>query len=137
MTGLLAAFLTAVAVGLGGPFVAGGVYPLWWWALVPTVGLTVGGARWLGLTHARRGYATLVEELRYGSGLEVETVDRTDGRVRIDVVVHTGTGSVSTTAVALPRGQLTARNPADTEDTVSTRLPDSGPVADRIGDWLR
>jgi hypothetical protein len=136
-TGGLAAFLTAVAVGLGGPLVAGGVYPLWWWALVPVVGLTVGGARWLGLVHARRACATLVEELRYGSGLEVETVDRTDGWVRIDVVVHTGSGSVSTTAVAVPWGRLTARNPADTEDTVSARLPDSGPVADRIGAWLQ
>ena len=65
------------------------------------------------------------------------TVDRTDGRVRIDVVVHTGSGSVSTTAVAVPWGRLTARNPADTEDAVSARLPDSGPVADRIGAWLR
>ena len=136
-TGGLAAFLTAVAVWLGRPLVAGGVYPLWWWALVPVVGLTVWGARWLGLVHALRGYATLVEELRYGSGLEVETVDRTDGWVRIDIVVHTGSGSVSTTAVAVPWGRLTARNPADTEDTVSTRLPDSGPVADRIGAWLQ
>ena len=136
-TGLLAAFLTAVAVGVGGPLVAGGAYPLWWWAPVPVVGLTVGGARWLGLVHAGRACATLVEELRYGSGLEVETIDRTDGRVGIDVVVHTGTGSVSTTAVAVPWGRLTARNPADTEDTVSARLPDSGPVADRIGVWLQ
>ena len=136
-TGGLAAFLTAVAVGVGEPLVAGGVYPLWWWAPVPIVGLAFGLARWLGLTHARRGYATLVEELRYGSGLEVETVDRTDGRVRIDVVVHTGSGSVSTTAVAVPWGRLTARNPADTEDTISARLPDAGPIDDQIGAWLR
>ena len=136
-TGLLAAFLTAVAVGLGAPLVAGGVYPLWWWALVPVVGLTVGGARWLGLVHAGRACATLVEELRYGSGLEVETVDRTDGWVRIDVVVHTGSGSVSTTCLAVPWGRLTARSPTDPRDTVSARLPDAGSIAGRIGEWLR
>jgi hypothetical protein len=136
-TGLLAAFLAAISVGLGSPLVAGGVYPQWWWALVPIVGVAVGGARWLGLAHARRAYATLLEELRYGSGLEVETLDRTGGRVRIDVVVHTGGGSVSTTCVAIPWGRLTAQRPNSPEDTVSSRLPDPAPVPDRIGPWLR
>jgi len=136
-TGALAAFLAAIAVGLGGPLVAGGVYPLWWWWwLVPVGGVVFGGARWLGLAHVRRGCRTLAEELSY-AGVEPGTMDRTGGRLRLSFEFDTTGGSVPVRCLAVPYGTMTATRPVDGDETVSTRLPDPGAVVDRVATWRR
>lgn len=136
LTGVLAAVLAGSAVGLGGPLVAGGVYPLWWWWLVPVAGVVAGLVRWLGLAHVRRALRSLAAELGY-AGTEVGTVDRTGGRLRLTFAVRTTDGSVPVRCLAVPYGRMTATHPTDSGENASTRLPDPGPMADRIATWRR
>lgn len=132
--GFLASVLAAIAVGLGGPVVAGGVYPLYWWVLIPAAGVLAGLGRWLGLAHTQQAFRSLAEELRYG-GVEVGTIDRIGGWIRLEFVVHTSRGSVPVGCLAVPFGPITADHPTDPDDSVSTRLPNSTPIADRVARW--
>lgn len=136
LTGFLGAVLAGIAVGLGGPVVAGGVHPLWWWTVIPAVGVLAGGTRWLGLAHARRCYRGVADDL-YERGVEVDRMDRTGGRIRIAVTVHTDVGGVPTRCVAVPYGLITATDPTDPDEAVAGRLPDPTPLADGIAQWRR
>lgn len=134
--GFLVAVLAGMAIGLGGPILARGVYPLWWWALAPLVGGLAGSLRWLGLVHVRRAVRSLAAALQYG-GVELERIDRTAGWLRLEFTAHTTVGDVPIRCIAVPYGPMTAAHPTDPDETVSTRLPDPMPIAERTGGWRR
>lgn len=103
--GVLATFVAAVAVGLGGPIVAGGTYPLPWLGLPIAAGVLVGGLRWYGLRHARTTVRALCRGLSQG-GLRVERVDRLEGLLQLTFAVGTPAGAGVVRSGAFPRGRL-------------------------------
>lgn len=103
--GLVTAFVAAVTVGLGGPIVAGGSYPLWWLGLPLAAGALVGGVRWAGLRSAQTAVRGVCRGLSEG-GIRHERVDRIEGLIRLTFAVRTPEGTGIVRCDAVPGGRL-------------------------------
>lgn len=130
--GALVTFLGLVGVGLGGPVLAGGVYPLWWLWVGPVAGLLAAGLRWAGLAGVRRALVALVEGL-HESGVEFDRIDRLEGLLRLQFALRTPRGTATVTAFALPGGRLVVGQ-GDREREV--RFGDARAVGRDLATWL-
>jgi hypothetical protein len=130
--GAVATLLGVLAVAIGGPAVAGGTYPAWWLASPLAAGVLVGGLRWAGLRSARAAVRAVCQGLRQG-GIRVGSVDRIEGLVRLQFVVHTPEGTGVLRCDAVPGGRLAVSH-GDDERSGSTE--EAAAMGRGLARWL-